>query len=148
MEKVKLKVKKLHPDAILPHYAHPGDAGLDIFSVEDILVKAGEKAIISTGIAIEYPEGYCTLIWDKSGLAGNSGIKTMGGVFEHIYRGEYKIIVFNTSKTDYQVKKGQKIAQILVQPIITAEIEETQELSETVRGEGRFGSTGLTKINK
>jgi len=142
---IKLKVKKLHPDAVIPHYARVGDAGMDLYSVEEKLIKAGEKAIIKTGIAMEYPEGYCTLIWDKSGMAANFGIKVMGGVFEHIYRGEYMIILFNTSKEDYLVKKGQKIAQVIVQPIITVDVEEVHELSESVRGENRFGSTGLTK---
>jgi len=143
--RIKIKVKKLHPDAIIPHYAHPGDSGMDIFSIEDTTIKAGERAIVNTGISMEYPEGYCTLIWDKSGIASRAGIKVMGGVFEHIYKGEYKIIMFNTSKQDYQIKKGEKIAQILVQPIITAEIEEVSELSESVRGADGFGSTGLTK---
>lgn len=148
MEKVKIKIKKLHPDAITPSYSHPGDAGLDLYSVEDITIKAGERAIVPTGIAIEYPEGYCTLIWDKSGLAANSGLKTMAGVIEHNYRGECKIVIFNTSKEDYFIKKGQKICQLLVQPIITAEIEELKEhenLSETSRGANGFGSTGLHK---
>lgn len=140
---MKLKIKKIHPDAKIPQYAHPGDAGMDLFSIEDKIIKAGEREIIGTGIGMEYPEGFCTLIWDKSGMAANSGIKVMGGVFEHIYKGEYKIILLNTTKQDYEVKKGQKIAQILVQPIITAEIEEVKELSESPRGEGRFGSTGL-----
>jgi len=97
---------------------------------------------------MEYPEGYCTLIWDKSGLAANSGLTMLGGVFEHIYKGEYKIIILNTSKQDYEIKKGQKICQVLVQPIITAEIEEMSEhesLKETSRGANGFGSTGLNK---
>ena len=142
---VKIRVKKLHPDAIIPSYGHPGDSGMDLFSVEEILIKAGERAIVHTGIAMEYPEGYCTLIWDKSGMAGNSGIKVMGGVFEGVYKGEYKIILFNTSKEDYIVKKGQKICQVLVQPIINAEIEEVKELSESSRGTNGFGSTEMFK---
>lgn len=148
MEKVKLKVKKLHPDAILPHYAHQGDAGLDMYSIENITIAPGERAIVSTGVAIEYPEGYTSLFWDKGGLAAKNGITALGGVFEYTYRGEYKVILLNTSNQPYNIKKGDKIIQLLIQPIITAEVEETQELSETVRGEGRFGSTGLTKINK
>jgi dUTP pyrophosphatase len=140
---MKLRIKKLHPDAKIPQYAHPGDAGMDLFSIEDKTIKAGEREIIGTGIAMEYPKEFCTLIWDKSGMAANSGIKVMGGVFEHVYKGEYKIILLNTTKQDYEVKKGQKIAQVLVQPIISAEIEEVNDLSESTRGEGRFGSTGL-----
>ena len=143
--KVKIKVKKLHPDAIIPYYPHEGDAGLEIFSVEDLIIKAGERALIPTGLSIELPPGYVSLIWDKSGLASKSGLKTMGGVIEHGYRGEYKIVIFNSSKEDYPIKKGQKIAQLLVQPIMTAEIEEVQELSESSRGADGFGSTGLFK---
>lgn len=144
-EKIKIKVKRLHPDAILPSYAHPGDAGMDIYSVEDKIIKTGERVLVSTGLAIELPEGYVSLIWDKSGLANNFGLKTMGGVIEHTYRGEYKIVMFNTSKEDYFIKKGAKIAQLLVQPIITAEIEQVEELSDSSRGQSGFGSTGLEK---
>jgi len=145
MEKIKIKIKKLHSDAILPYYPHEGDAGLELFSVEDRIIKAGERALVPTGLSIELPPGYVSLIWDKSGLASKEGLKTMGGVIEHGYRGEYKIVIFNTSKADYQIKKGQKIAQLLVQPIITAEVEEVSELSESSRGTDGFGSTGLYK---
>lgn len=142
---VKIKVKKLHLDAILPSYAHAGDAGMDIFSVEDVLIKSGERALVSTGLSMEFPEGYVCLIWDKSGLAAKNGIKTMGGVIEHSYRGEYKIILLNTSKEDFKIIKGQKIAQALIQPIVSAEIEEVEELSDSHRGKDGFGSTGLFK---
>lgn len=142
---VKIKVKKLHPDAILPSYAHIGDAGMDIFSVENVLIKSGERALVSTGLSMEFPEEYVCLIWDKSGLAAKNGIKTMGGVIEHSYRGEYKIIMFNTSKEDFKIIKGQKIAQALIQPIVSAEIEEVEELSDSLRGKDGFGSTGLFK---
>ena len=142
MEKIKVMVKKLHPDAIIPSYAHLGDACIDIYSVEDIIIKAGERVLVSTGLAMEFPEGYVCLIWDKSGLAAKSGIKTMCGVIEHTYRGEYKIVMFNTSKEDFKISKWQKICQALIQPIITAEIEEVQELSDSARGSGGFGSTG------
>jgi dUTP pyrophosphatase len=143
--KIKLKVKKLRPDAILPGYAHLGDAGLDLFSIEDRVIKAGERATISTGISIEFPEGYVALVWDKSGLASNSGIKTMAGVIDSTYRGELKIVLLNTSKQDYEIKKGQKICQLLIQPIIRAEIEEISDLSTSARGENGFGSTGEFK---
>ena len=137
-----LKVKKLNPEAVLPSYAHKGDAGLDLFSCENCILQPGERKMISTGIALEFPEGYVALIWDKSGVAA-SGIKSMGGVIEHTYRGEYKVIMFNTSKDNYSIKKGDKIAQLLIQPIVTAEVEEVSELSETERGSGAFGSTGI-----
>ncbi|MEK6936405.1 MAG: dUTP diphosphatase [Nanoarchaeota archaeon] len=140
--KIPIKIKKLNLEAIIPSYAHEGDAGMDIFSCEDCVIKPGEKHLVSTGISIEFPEGYVALVWDKSGVA-NKGIKSMGGVIEYTYRGEYKIILYNTSKEPYEIKKAQKIAQLLIQPIMTAEIQEVSELSETKRGDGGFGSTGL-----
>jgi len=143
--RVKIKIKKLHPDAIIPSYAHSGDAGMDIFSCEDAVIKSNQRALISTGLAIELPEGYVSLIWDKSGIASKFGITKMAGVIEHTYRGEYKILLLNTSDKEYIIKKGEKIAQLLIQPIITAEIEEVNELSESKRGTNGFGSTGLTK---
>src|SRR3989344_6650076 len=131
---VKIKIKKLHADAILPSYSHPGDAGMDVYSVEDVIIKAGERALVATGLSMEFPACHVALVWDKSGLAAKSGIKTMAGVIEHTYRGEYKIVMLNTSKADFEIKKGQKIAQVLIQPIMTAEVEEAQELSDTARG--------------
>ncbi len=138
-----LKVKKINPEAKLPSYAHKGDAGLDLFSCEDAVLKPGERKMISTGLSMEFPEGNVALIWDKSGIAA-SGIKTMGGVIEHTYRGEYKVVMLNTTSEAYEIKKGQKIAQLLIQPIVTAEVKEVKELSETERGAGAFGSTGLS----
>ena len=137
-----LKVKKLNPEAILPSYAHKGDAGLDLYSCEDCVIPAGERKIVSTGLSIELPEGYVALVWDKSGIA-NNGIHCIAGVGDSGYRGEYKIVLLNTSKENYIIKKGNKIAQLLIQPIVTAEIEEVGNLSESERGDGAFGSTGV-----
>jgi len=137
-----VKVKKLKPDANLPSYAHEGDAGMDIYSCEDKLIKAGERATVSTGISLEFEKGYAALVWDKSGLAAKHGIKTMAGVGDSIYRGEYKIVLLNTSDSDYYIKKGDKICQILIQPVEQAEIEEVFELGKSERGENGFGSSG------
>jgi len=142
---MKIKIKKLKPEAIIPSYAHEGDAGMDIYSCEDVLIKAGERAIISSGIALEFPKDYVALVWDKSGLAAKNGIKTMAGVGDSGYRGEYKIVLLNTGKEDYQVRKGDKICQILIQPIEQVEIEEVSELGDSERGDGGFGSSGLKK---
>jgi len=139
---MKIKIKKLHDDSKMPEYAHPGDAGLDLFSYNDYTIKPGERALISTGLLIELPEGYVSLIWDKSGIAIKKGVITLGGVIEHTYRGEYGVILFNTSKEVYEIKKGDKVAQLLIQPVTTVEIEEVDELSNTSRGDGGFGSTG------
>ncbi len=139
---VNIKIKKLREDAVLPSYAHEGDAGMDLFSCEDYILKAGERRLFKTGLSIELPRGYVSLIWDKSGLAFKHGITVLGGVIEYTYRGEYRVILLNTSEKDFNIKKGDKIAQLLIQPICNAEIEETGVLSETERGEGGFGSSG------
>lgn len=139
---MKIKIKKLNPDAVLPNYAHEGDVGMDIFSNENYTLKPGERKTISTGIAIELPHGYASLVWDKSGIA-SKGITILGGVIDAGYRGEYKILLLNTSDNYYEIKKGNKIAQILVQEVEIVEIEEVKDLSETSRGTGGFGSTGL-----
>lgn len=142
MPSIKIKIKKLQEEAIIPSYAHEGDAGLDLCSCEEYVLKSGERKLFPTGLSIELPEDYVSLIWDKSGIA-NKGVKTMGGVIEFTYRGEYKIILLNTSEEDYVINKGDKIAQLLIQPIMTADIEEVEGLSETSRGDGAFGSTGV-----
>ncbi len=147
VEKINIKIKKLNPYAIVPSYAHPGDAGLDVFSNEDCIIKAGDRYLVSTGFSMELPEGYVAFIKDKSGIASKFGITHLAGVIEYTYRGEYKIALLNTSKEDYIIKKGDKIAQLVILPVATAEIQETDELSETSRGAGGFGSTGLTNNN-
>ena len=140
-----IKFQKNLDDAIIPHYAHPGDAGMDIFSAEETVIKAGEIKSVRTGIKMELPECFVGLVWDKSGLALKNGIKTMAGVIDSGYRGEIGIVLANLSGQDYKIEKGQKIAQMLIQKVERMEIEETKELSETKRGEGGFGSSGLFK---
>jgi dUTP diphosphatase len=139
---MKIKAKKLRPDAKLPSYALNGDAGLDMFSDEHAVIEPGKQYIFATGFALEIPKGFCALVWDKGGLSQKHGLKTMGGVFEHTYRGEYMICLLNTSDKSYEFHKGDKIAQLLIQPIVTAEFEEVTELSDSERGDGRYGSTG------
>jgi dUTP pyrophosphatase len=135
-----IKAKKIHKDAIIPKHLLHGDAGLDLHSVEDVVLKPGERFAVPTGLAFEFPEGYVALIWDKSGLALKKGIKTMGGVIEHTYRGEYKIIMLNTDREDLVIKKGDKIAQMLIQPVMSVEVKEAKELSQSARGNHGFGS--------
>ena len=140
---MKIKIKKLNENAVIPAYAHPGDAGMDLYASEDGVINPGERKLIGTGLSIELPEGYVSLIWDKSGLAAKRGITTLGGVIEYTYRGEYRVVMYNTSQEPHEVKAGEKIAQLLIQPIVSAEVEEVTELSETARGDGAFGSTGV-----
>ena len=140
-----IKFQKILDEAIIPHYAHQGDAGMDIFSVEETIIKSGERKSVRTGVIMELAEGFVALVWDKSGLALKNGIKTMAGVIDSGYRGEIGVVLANLSGQDYKIEKGQKIAQMLIQKVERAEIEEVKELSETKRGAGGFGSTGLFK---
>jgi dUTP pyrophosphatase len=139
---MKLKVKRLHPDAKLPSYAHSYDAGMDLFAVEDTEVLPGEVAKVKTGIAMEIPEGYVGLCWDKSGVSMNHKIKLLGGVIDSGYRGEILVGVINLGENAYKFEKGHKVAQMLIQKVEHPEIVEAEDLSETARGEGGFGSTG------
>ena len=138
-----IKIKKLHPQAILPKYACANDAGMDFYSLENEIINPGERKLIPTGIAMAIPPGYVGLIWDKSGIASKHGIKTMGGVIDSGYRGEIRIVLHNLSNQPFPIEKGMKIAQMLIQPVEQKKIVEVEELDETSRGEGGFGSTGL-----
>jgi len=140
---IKILIKKLHQEAKVPAYALAGDAGMDLYSIIDALLKPGEKISCPTGVAIKIPEGYVGLVWDKSGLAHKSGITNIGGVYDSNYTGEYIIGLVNLGKEDYIIKKGQKIAQLLIQKIESPTVELVEEMPETVRGANRFGSTGL-----
>ena len=139
----KIFVKKLHPDAKLPNFALKGDAGMDLYSIEDAVLKPGEKKVFHTGIAVKIPDGYVGLVWDKSGISHKYGVKSLGGVMDSNYTGEYLVCLANLEKEDFEIKKGQKIAQVLFQKVECPEIEETDELPETNRKDGKHGSTGL-----
>lgn len=136
-----IKVKKLDSGAILPHYAHDDDAGMDLYSNENSILQPQERKLISTGIAMIIPQGYVGLIWDKSGMAAHHGLKTMAGVIDAGYKGEIKILIHNLSPIPFSIEKGKKIAQMLIQPVEHKEIIEVKELDETPRGEKGFGST-------
>jgi dUTP pyrophosphatase len=139
--KLIVKIKKIHPDAITPIYSSEGAVGLDFFSIEDYNLESGETYIFKTGIQMEIPEGYAGLFWDRSGLSSRSSIKKLAGVIDHDYRGEIGIVLHNLSKKDRPIKKGDKIAQMLIQKVEHVLIQEVEELSETSRGSGGFGST-------
>jgi dUTP pyrophosphatase len=139
---MELKVKRIHQEAKLPSYGHKGDAGLDLFSGVDCLLPAGEVKAVPTGIKVAIPQGHVGLIWDKSGIS-LKGIHKLAGVVDAGYRGEVQVVMVNLSRQAYAVKKGMKIAQMLIQPIIKVRVVEADELDDTARGEGGFGSTGL-----
>jgi dUTP pyrophosphatase len=138
---MELKVKRIHPDARLPLYQHQGDAGLDLFSAVDDIVKAGEVKPIPTGIKVAVPEGHVALIWDKSGIS-LKGIHRLAGVVDSGYRGEVRVVLANLGNEPFVIEKGMKIAQLLIQPVTRVEVVETENLEETSRGENGFGSTG------
>lgn len=140
---MKIQIKKIHPDAKIPQFALAGDVGMDLYSIQDVILKPGERISCATGIAIKIPEGYAGLIWDKSGISHKSGIKTLGGVMDSNYIGEYLVGLINLSKEDFKIEKGHKIAQVLFQKIEIPEIKEVAELKQTNRGDGALGSTGL-----
>ncbi|MFA5736610.1 MAG: dUTP diphosphatase [Candidatus Paceibacterota bacterium] len=139
---MKIRVKKLNSEAKLPTYAHSGDAGMDFFALEETELKVGEIKKVKTGIALEIPDGYVGLVWDKSGLAANHGLKTMAGVLDAGYRGELQIVITNLSGETYTIKKHDKVAQMLIQSVEVPELVEVDDLSDSSRGEGGFGSTG------
>ncbi len=139
---MKIKIKKLHPDAVIPAYAHVGDAGMDLFTVENFELEPGERKSVPLGLSIEIPDGYVGLIWDKSGLSHKYGIKSFGGVIDSCYRGEIHAGIMNLSDKFFSFEKGQKICQLLIQKFEQVEFEETKDLSFTERGRGGFGSSG------
>ena len=139
---MKIPIKKLHPDAKIPHYAHAGDAGMDLFTVEPFELEPGQRKSVPLGLAVEIPEGYVGLVWDKSGLSHTYGLKNFGGVIDSSYRGEIHAGIMNLSDKFFSFEKGHKIAQLLIQKVEQADFEEVAELSETDRGAGGFGSSG------
>jgi len=139
---VNIKIKKLNKNAILPKYAHEGDVGLDLYALEDYELQPMERRGFDIGFALEFETGYAAIVKDKSSLPKNGGIHTMGGVFDAGYRGEYNVQLINLGSVPYQIEKGDKIAQLVIYPVIIASLEEVDELSDTSRGAGAFGSTG------
>jgi dUTP pyrophosphatase len=139
---MRIKVKKLKENEKLPTHGHPGDAGIDFYALETVIFAPGKQERVPTGVAIEIPEGYVGLIWDKSSISFNLGLKIFGGVIDAGYRGEIIMCLLNTSKKEVVLEKGHKIAQMIIQKFEDCDILEVDELSETVRGEKREGSTG------
>ncbi len=141
MSTFQLKVKKLRNSAVLPTRTHATDAGVDLYCCDSVTINPGQLVKIGTGIAYEIPEGHVGLVWDKSSIGGK-GLKTFGGVVDAGYRGELFVVIQNLSEVSYAFEAGHKIAQMLVQKIELPDIVEVEELSDTARGEGAFGSTG------
>ena len=142
-----LKVKRLTPSAKLPTKAHPSDAGFDIYADITEIIPSGSTRLISTGIAIEIPEGYYGRLKGRSGLTSKTLLRVQEGTIDSNYRGEIKVICdsLDTELSDvgYMVAKGERIAQLIIQPLPKFEVVEVSDLSNSDRGSNGFGSTGV-----
>lgn len=142
-----LKVKRLKPSAKLPTKAHPSDAGFDIYANVDLDIPSGMTRLVSTGIAIEIPEGYYGRLKGRSGLTSKTLLRVQEGTIDSNYRGEIKVICdsLDTELSDvgYMVAKGERIAQLIIQPLPKFEVVEVIDLSDSDRGENGFGSSGV-----
>lgn len=136
-----LAMRRLDPAATLPTRAHADDAGLDLYSLEDAEFLPGEGRVVRTGVAMAIPAGHVGLVCDRSSMA-KRGLKTAGGVIDAGYRGEVGVMLWNISGQTHGLKKGERIAQLLVIPIATPAPVDSDDLGETARGAGGFGSTG------
>lgn len=139
-----LKIKKLHDDAIIPNFAHKGDAGMDLYSIEEVVIPASESRLIKTGISIALPKNTEAQVRPRSGLALKHSVTVLNtpGTIDEGYRGEIGVILINHGKEDFTVNKNMKIAQMVVKPIYDINILEVSDLDDTERGNGGFGSTG------
>lgn len=138
---LEIKIKRLNPEAKLPSYAHPGDVGLDLYSLEEATISPGGHHLFYNGFVLEFPEGYAAIVKDKGSIS-KAGLHAMGGVFDAGFRGEYNVHLVNLSDKPYTFEKGDKVAQLLILPVAHAKLVEVETLSETSRGTGQFGSTG------
>jgi dUTP pyrophosphatase len=146
-ERRQMKVKLIHPQAKAPKRGSEYAAGLDLCSVEQLFIWPGERKMISTGICLEIPPGYYGHIAPRSGIAVKYGIMTMAGVIDADYRGEIKVVLYNSNKdkdAKFEVSLGDRIAQLILLAVAGFPIEVVTELSDTVRSDGGFGSTGVT----
>lgn len=139
---MKVKILKIHEDAVIPKYATSGDAGMDLYSIEDYVLKVGERKLFPIGLKMEFSKNYYTRIAPKSGLALKYGIDVMAGVIDSGYRGEYGVLLINNGEAEFKVEKGMKIAQVIFEKIGRASFIEVKELTETERKNGGYGHTG------
>lgn len=144
MNNIKIKFKKLTPTAQLPRYAHEGDSGMDICADETVGLTSMDYSVISTGIAAVIPNGYELQVRPRSGLAAKNAVVAAFGTVDTGYRGEIKVTLFNHGWNRYTVNRGDRIAQLVLAPVVRADIEETDDIcEETDRGTNGFGSTGV-----
>lgn len=141
-----VKIKKLSKNAIIPTYGSEYSAGADLYAClnSEVVIEAGETYVVKTGIAMEIPEGYAGFIYARSGLATKRGLAPANktGVVDSDYRGEIMVALYNHSKEAQSIAPGERIAQLVITPFLTADFMEAEELTDTQRGSGGFGSTG------
>jgi dUTP pyrophosphatase len=145
---IELRIKMLDAGLPAPRYQHEGDAGLDLPSRVDVTLQPGERATVPTGIAVAIPRGYAGFVLPRSGLATRHGIALVNspGLIDAGYRGEVAIVMINTDRLEvFHIKRGDRIAQLVIQQVVEATTIEVEELDETARGSGGFGSTGTSK---
>lgn len=138
-------VRMLDEDLPLPSYSHPGDAGLDLHSSEDAVIPAGGRALVRTGVSVALPHGYVGLVHPRSGLAAKHGITVLNapGTIDAGYRGEIGVVLHNTdTEHSFPVRRGDRIAQLVIQEYVTADLVQVDRLPGSARGSGGFGSTG------
>jgi len=140
--KMELKIERIDKNLELPGYAHEWDAAIDLRSRIDTKLAPMEKTIIPSGIKVAIPEKHVGLIWDRSGMAAKHSMHVLAGVIDSGYRGEIGIVMINLGKKEFEVKKGDRVAQMLIQPVLNIRVKEVEELEKTKRGKGGFGSTG------
>ena len=140
-----IQVKRLDPELPLPKRAHPEDAGADLYSAQDLILQPGERALVRTGVAIALPIGAVGLIHPRSGMAAKHGLSIVNtpGTIDAGYRGELMVCLLNTDRTEaIEITRGMRIAQLVIQRVELAQFEEVDQLDETERGSGGYGSTG------
>lgn len=142
---MELRVQRVREEARLPSRAHEGDAGLDLYAAEPATIEPGERATVATGVAVEIPPGHAGLVLPRSGLAARHGIALANapGLIDSGYRGEVKVLLLNTDRTEpFEISPGDRIAQLVLSPIADADPVEVSQLAATARGGNGFGSSG------
>lgn len=140
---IDIDIKRLDPAAVIPAQAKTSDAGYDLTAINGRWLDPGERSTFSTGIAVAIPEGYVGYLKPRSGLASRAGIDVLGGVIDAGYRGEIKVILLNTDREAFPINVGERIAQLVIQPVADVLFREVEELPVSERADGGFGSTGV-----
>ena len=141
-----LSFRRIHPDAVMPAYAHASDAGMDVRSVRELVIPPGGRALVPTGLVVNLPAGYEAQVRPRSGLALKAGVTVLNspGTIDAGYRGEIGVILANFGQDDFKVNVGDRIAQLVITPVLQPVVVEATEVDSTDRGAGGFGSTGVS----